>query len=271
MGLRNPEEPRIASRFTERGNDWLKSLPATSKPFSQMLDNDKLSRAVQSGAERRRTNGLTSNAWRVWTTKAGDVYVARRDNFKETKVSLHASGRWRMGFTTEAVAKNTKLLSCDQDRAWEVWDRPPETPPDAVIAFRLIFPTSELAVRPEQRDPSEWAKVVHIEAAPSGKVTTVTLFITHGDVVFRHESEPSFRLASLDIGDGLHAQIVAPGDPEGEWPDLIERSVFEARRQAESAGVEVLEGGYGYFFGHRDDGARFLLGARLTRQADGAG
>lgn len=210
-------------------------------------------------------NGLTSNAWRVWTTQAGDVYIACRDNFKEAKVSLHTSGRWRMGFTTEAVAKNTKLLGSDQNRAWEVWDRPPETLPETVIAFRLIFPTSELAVRPEERNPSRWANVVYIEATPPGKVTTVTLFITAGDVVLRHESEPSFRLASLDIGNGLRAQIVAHGDPEGNLPDLIERSVFEARRQAESAGVEVPDGAYGYFFGHRDDGSRFLFGARLTR------
>lgn len=210
-------------------------------------------------------SGLSSNAWRVWTTKAGDVYVACRDNFKEAKVSLHTSGRWRMGFTTEAISKNTKLLGCDQNRAWEVWDRPPETLPETVIAFRLIFPTSELAVRPEQRDSSRWAKVVHIEAAPPGKVTVVTLFITRGDVVLRHKSEPSFCLASLDIGNELHAQIVAHGDPEGELPDLIERSVSEARRQAESAGIEIPDSGYGYFFGHREDGSRFLLGAKFVR------
>lgn len=216
-------------------------------------------------------NGLTSNAWRVWTTKAGDVYVACRDNFKEAKVSLHTSGRWRMGFTTEAIAKNPKLLSCDQDRAWEVWDRPPETLPNTVVALRLIFPTSELAVREEQRKPSEWEKVVHVEAAPPGKVTIITLFITHGDMALKHESEPSFRLASLKIGNGYYVQVVAHSDPEGDLPNLIGRSVSEARQLAESAGIEVPEGGYGYFFGNRDDGSRFLLGARLTRHEGGTG
>ncbi|MGK2912839.1 MAG: hypothetical protein ACSLE5_00020 [Porticoccaceae bacterium] len=119
-----------------------------------------------------------------------------------------------MGFTTAAISENTKLLGCDQNRAWEVWDRPPETLPETVIAFRLIFPTSELAVRPQQRDPSQWMKVVHIEAAPPVKVAAVTLFITRGDVVLGHESEPSFCLASLDLGGELRAQIVAHGDPE---------------------------------------------------------
>lgn len=216
-------------------------------------------------------NGLTSNAWRLWATKAGDVYIACRDNFKEAKVSLHASGRWRMGFTTEAIAKNTKLLPGDQNRAWEVWHQPPRLPSKTVIAFRLIFPTSELAVRPEQRVPKEWARVIHIEAGPPGKLTILTLFITTGDVLLKHESEPSFCLASLDIGSGRRAQLVAHGDPEGEWPTLIERGVTTARKQAEGAGIEIPDEAYGYFFGHRDDGSRFLVGARLGGATEGAG
>jgi hypothetical protein len=58
-------------------------------------------------------DGLTSNSWRVWTSPAGDVYISCRDNFKEAKVSLHASGRWRMGFTEKAVEKNARLLTED--------------------------------------------------------------------------------------------------------------------------------------------------------------
>jgi hypothetical protein len=210
-------------------------------------------------------DGLTSNSWKIWTTKAGDVYVACRDNFKEVKVSLHASGRWRMGFTTEAVTQNTNLLAQGQNRAWEIWDRPPETLPDTVIAFHLIFPTSELAVRPEQRDPSDWKRVMYIEAAPSGKVTTVTLFITRGDVTLKHDSEPSFVLASLDIGSGLYAQLVVHGDPEGDLQSLLEDCVIKARQQAESKGIKVPDGAYVYFWGYRNDGSRFLVGAHAAR------
>jgi hypothetical protein len=114
-----------------------------------------------------------------------------------------------MGFTTEAVVKNRNLLLTDQNRAWEVWDEPPVSLPNTVIAFRLLFPPSELAVRPEQRVPNEWANVVYIEAAPPGKLTVLTLFVTVGDVVLRHESEPSFCLASLDIGNNRRAQLIA--------------------------------------------------------------
>jgi hypothetical protein len=110
-------------------------------------------------------NGLTSNSWSLSANKKGDVYIACRDNFKEAKVSLHASGRWRMGFTEEAMARNPNLVPLGRDRAWQVWDKPPAKLPNVTIAFRLLFPTSELAVRPEQRKPDQWRKVDFIEPA----------------------------------------------------------------------------------------------------------
>lgn len=210
-------------------------------------------------------NGLTSNSWRIWASKHGDVYIACRDNFKEAKVSLHASGRWRMGFTTEAISKNSHLIPSDQNRAWEVWDQPPIALPNTVIAFQLVFPTSELAVRPEQRIPKDWKNVIFIEAAPPGRLTVLTLFVTVGDIVLTHEFEPSFCLASLDIGGGRYAQLIAHGDPEKDLPQLLEHSVAEARRQAESSGIAIPDSSYGYFFGRRENGSRFLVGARINR------
>jgi hypothetical protein len=70
-------------------------------------------------------NGMSSNSWRFWTERTGDAYLACRDNFKEAKVSLHTSGRWRMGWDANAVAKNPALLDSGQDRAWEKWEQPP--------------------------------------------------------------------------------------------------------------------------------------------------
>ncbi|WP_068815712.1 hypothetical protein [Phormidesmis priestleyi] len=209
-------------------------------------------------------NGLTSNSWRIWASKHGDVYIACRDNFKEAKVSLHASGRWRMGFTTEAISKNSHLLPSDQNRAWEVWDQPPISLPNTVIAFQLVFPTSELAVRPEQRIPKEWKDVIFIEAAPPGKLTILTLFVTVGDMVLTHECEPSFCLASLDIGGGRYAQLIAHGDPENDLPQLLEQSVAEAQKQAKISGITIPDGAYGYFFGKRENGSRFLFGACIN-------
>lgn len=237
-----------------------------------MIPNDALTKAgvlpIKSGAVRFAVGpptGLTSNTWRLWATTTGDIYIACRDNFKEAKVSLHASGRWRIGFTREAVAKNIKLLPFEQNRAWEVWDQPPPTLADSIIAFRLIFPTSELAVRPEQRAANTWENVAFIEPGPPGKMTVLTLFITIGEVILRHETEPSFCLASLDIGLGRRAQLVAHGEPEADWSDVIEKNVAQARNQAEQAGIDIPPESYAYFFGHQHDGSRFIFGARLSR------
>jgi len=207
--------------------------------------------------------GLTSNAWRVWTGRHGDVYISCRDNFKEAKVSLHTSGRWRMGFTTAAIAKNSRLLAGEQNRAWEVWDKPPASLPGVITAFHLVFPTSELAVRPEQRPPETWSNMVFIEPAPRGQMVLVTLFVTAGDPALEPKPGPSLRLASLAINDGRCAQLVACGAPEANMPDVIKHCVFAARAKAQFDGVVLPPEAYGYFFGRNDDGARYLVGARV--------
>jgi hypothetical protein len=212
-------------------------------------------------------NGPTSNSWCVWTTPAHNLYISCRDNFTETKVSLHASGRWRMGFTTEALKKYKELLLPDQNRAWEVWDEPPPSLPDTVIAFRLLFPRSELVVRPEQRKPKGWAKVIHLEAAPPGKITVVTAFLTLGEPSLQHESEPSLCLASFDIGNGRHAQLVVHGDPELDMAELIERSVSQVRAQAKARGIQIPVGACAYFLGRWTEGSRLLFCATVNRTA----
>lgn len=209
-------------------------------------------------------DGLTSNSWLMCTSKAGDIYLACRDNFKEVKVSLHPSGRWRMGFRTEAISNNPKL-SEGMNRAWEVWDEPPESLPDSVVAFKLIFPTAELVVQPEQRPAKLWKKVLHIESAPPGKVTIITLFVTNGMPTLKHESEPSFCLASLAIGKNRHAQLIAHTESSDGLNAFIESGVAQARKQAESAGVSFPQNGYFYLFGKQDNGCRFIIGARANR------
>jgi len=113
---------------------------ATMLPYSALSQSGLL--PIRSGPVRFAVgspDGLTSNSWRIWPSPQGDVYVACRDNFQEVKVSLHTSGRWRVGFTTEAIAKNPSLVGEGQNRAWDVWDRPEDLIPDVVRAFQLVF------------------------------------------------------------------------------------------------------------------------------------
>lgn len=210
-------------------------------------------------------NGMTSNSWRVWVERRSEIYIACRDSFTETKVSLHASGRWRMGFTSEAIKKTPALIQSSENRAWEVWDTPHATLPQTTTAFHLYFPTSELAVDPSQRAGKRWKDVVYLEAAPLGKLTTVTLFITNGDINLRHESEPSFLLASFHLDNGHYAKLMAHGDPEGFLPDMIVQCVERVSGMAQEKGIVLPPTAFSYFFGRRENGARFIFGARMQR------
>ncbi|WP_089689223.1 hypothetical protein [Billgrantia gudaonensis] len=170
-----------------------------------------------------------------------------------------------MGFTAEAVSANSTLVPDGENRAWDVWDCPPETIPNTVRAFELVFPTPELAVRPEQRPTKDWKNVVYIEAAPPGKLTVVTLFVTRGRIDLSHESEPSFWLACLDLGNGYYAQLVAHSDDEGDLPNTIEERIADARETAEKSGETLSDEAYAYFFGQNPGGVRYIFGARLDR------
>lgn len=209
-------------------------------------------------------DGITSNSWRVWTS-GSDVYLLCRDSFFRTvKVSLHASGRWRIGFTEEAVKADPTLVAPGADRAWSVWDAPRPILPSVVTAFRLRFPASELAVEPSMRTTKLWKSTMFIEAAPagSGKQTTITVFITDADVALRADSGPSFRLASLELSDGRWVQLVAHAEDDTDTQTILQKGRDAAVAQAESAGIEVPDTAYTYFFGHSPDGGRFLVGAR---------
>lgn len=208
--------------------------------------------------------GVSSNSWRVWAEKKNDIYIACRDNFRETKVSLHASGKWRMGFTSEAIANAPHLIGENQNRAWDVWDAPGEELASPIAAFHLIFATSELAVLPGQRNDSAWNQVVFVEAAPPDKVTVATLFVTATSApVQPHETEPSFVLATWSLAKNRCGQLVLHGEREGSLPDLIASSVKSARDTTIARGIAVPSSAYGYFLGRRENGTRFLFGARI--------
>jgi hypothetical protein len=216
-------------------------------------------------------SGLSSNSWGVWVEKDETVYIVCRDSFQEVKVSLHPSptrgrGRWRVGFDRAALSKIGGLLPSGQNRAWDVWDEPEEQLPKATIAFKPLFPTSELIIPPEKRHSRVWNRnAVFIEAAPPGKITAVTLFITDGEQNLVHASEPSITLARLPINRQRVAQLVAHGDPEGDLMQVIDSAVSQAISGAHSKGIEVPNDGYGYFVGRSNDGCRFIFGARMKR------
>ncbi len=210
-------------------------------------------------------DGLTSNSWRLWTSKAGDIYLKCRDSMAETKVSLHASGRWRIGLTDESVRARPGLVPAGGERAWEVWNEPPPVAPGVVAAIQLIFPTSELAVRPDQRAPTTWRDTVFIEAAPTGagRVVAVAVFITTGDIAVVAEPGPSARLAWLPLPGGRWVQLVVHHEPELDLHPLVEQTRRAALLNSVLGPTDLPLTAYAYLWGRRESGTRFLVGTRL--------
>ena len=173
-----------------------------------------------------------------------------------------------MGFSEEARKKYPSIISADRNRAWDVWDEPPPQLPQTVIAFKLVFPNSELLITPEQRTSELWKNLIYVDIwkkLPPDWMTVVTLFVTTGDLHLRHERDPSIWFASLEIGQGKYAQLVAHGDPELNIHELIRDANAKGRVQAEQAGVKIPPGAYAYMLGNQPDGVRFIVGSRVNR------
>ncbi|MDB5609169.1 MAG: hypothetical protein JWP25_6069 [Bradyrhizobium sp.] len=212
-------------------------------------------------------DGLTSHSWRVWSEKRSELYLSCRDAFKDTKVSLHASGKWRMGYTQEAVRSNPKLVEGDRNRAWELWEKPPPVMPNVVVAFSIYFLASEFILTKELRPAKAWAKVRYVDASAAGFVTVVSLCIADTEMIIEH-AEASVELGQFDLSDGKLVYLIAHDTIDTD----ISQKVLQIRalmsRAAYERGVEAHPDTFGYFLAHRPDGTRNLIGVKMPIQLE---
>ncbi len=209
--------------------------------------------------------GLSSNSWRIWDSKNGDIYIMCRDGLNEAKVSLHASNRWRMAFTQEAFSKNLALCFERENRVWEVWDKPEESLPNTVTAFKLYFPLKELGLDPSLRKSTKWKDVFFIEASPSPLMTVITLFVCSSEINLKHSSQPSFCLAKFHIKNNHTVQVIAHSEKEGNIPKMISNQMPIILQQLKDKKIDTPISSFCYLFGHHDDGCRYIVGAKADR------
>lgn len=184
-------------------------------------------------------NGNSSNAWRVWMQGAGDLYLTCRDTFTEMKVSLHISGRWRFGFTSEAAAARPDLFAPDDNRAMEVWDKPAEIAEGVIQAFKVYFPTTELRVTLEKRVGRKWKEVIFIEEGPPPVATVMVIYVTTMHLL-HVQGIRAFTLGSWSLPDGTFAHLVAQAEPFDN-EQALDEAVARAKAQAKKAGIEIPE------------------------------
>jgi hypothetical protein len=83
-----------------------------------------------------------STVWAIFSAKhTADMYICPRMLGGAVKVSLHQSGSWQVGFTTESRTH----LRWAGSRHWEMWKRGEELAPGTTRAWYLL-PDQELRV-----------------------------------------------------------------------------------------------------------------------------
>lgn len=121
------------------------------------------------------TDGSRRSAdWRAWTVKnADDVYAAARLVAGEIKISLHQSGSWQHGFTSDDKAKGFRLP--EQRRHFTIWQRPEEVMPGWTRAVRILIPDAAL----QERTSLATAKkpVADLLTTPDGDTTIAEIWL----------------------------------------------------------------------------------------------
>lgn len=177
-----------------------------------------------------RRNGRSSNAWRVWTEKSGEAYVACRDHMKELKVSLHKSGKHHIAFTTESGLEMRK-----GSRFWDQWHEPQYYDGSRVLpTFNLYFPSWALALTPETllANAKFWDKnQIFVEAAEEPLATVVSFVVTDEDQIMTFGTSgdaPSFPVAVLPTMARKKLWVIAGYGPQGNMKELAEKGIANA-------------------------------------------
>ena len=158
-----------------------------------------------------RQNGLSSNSWKVWVERQGDVYIACRDNFQGMKISLHQSGKCHIA--------NEHKGHFDGDRYMGKWIGDVNDETRGAVLFRLLFPSSALCMNQEKRDrnPKIWDRnQIYIES-PEPPFGTMVTFIIAEDAIKNMDGRNSlvYPLAVLPAWPGTRLWVVVSHDYEG--------------------------------------------------------
>ncbi len=178
---------------------------------------------------------------------------------KETKVSLHQSGKQHFGFTSESG-----LETAEGGRFWDEWWEPQLHNGSKIVpSYSLLFPSWALALTKAMRDANSkvWSKnQVFVEAAETPEATIVSLVITDSDSEFTFNANGellSIPLAVLPVRANKKLWVIARQGPEGNMRELAEHGI----RSINADMVEKL----------RDLPSGHVLGMTVTGRSGDAG
>ncbi len=175
--------------------------------------------------------GPSTNSWKLWV-KGHDVYMKCRDNFRELKASLHASGIWRYGFTEEFVRSKPNVLQQGVDRVWKRWQPSAAARMGPIIGFQVVALPQGLYLRANDRQ--SWPHSVAFVEPPAdpGRLTVLSVTIVPGrQAISMSAGSRGAVIAVLSLADDRSAQLVATHEPKGDIETLIENAFHRAMSQ----------------------------------------
>jgi len=167
----------------------------------------------------------STNSWKVWV-RGNDTYVACRDNFRQIKVSLHASGIWRLGFTETLANAKPEMLPKGGDRVWKKWTPVLDEEHRTAIGFQFVAPLPALYVEAERR--RSWPpSIVFVEPpADPTLMTVISVVVVLGRNPVRVTTGNGVPIAIVPLGDSRTVQLVATYEAAAPVVDVI-KSTFQ--------------------------------------------
>jgi len=193
-----------------------------------------------------------STVWKVVSAKhTPDLYVVPLMFGGAFKISLHESGSWRAGLTSESPAH----LRSGVSRHWEVWERGPAFAPGTVRGWYLLIPDQELRTgctldgKARQVPPVGPGHAVSIEFLMMTNQGPTAVF-DDAHIIGR------WALRGRDESCLVIGRRIAWSEELKVWANAA-RS--DATGQAESAGIKVSQEHRFYIHRHDAQGVRFGL------------
>jgi hypothetical protein len=205
--------------------------------------------------------GASSNSWRAWV-QGMDIYVSCRDNFREFKVSLHASGVWRVAFTETAVESKPTLQTPNGDRVIHRQKPDLTDKSKAIIGFQIVILNSGLYLSPTQRH--KWPKSVVFAEPPlsDNEMTVVSAVVVPSseNLVFPDEIHGAV-IGRLPLGSEKTMQLVVTHESNETMKQLLS----EAYKNSLSSHPENLpEGAVFLVHGNRSGDIPWVSALRIV-------
>jgi len=207
-------------------------------------------------------DGPRSSTWRVWVGDDGSAFVSTRTLGGNLRVSLHASGRWRIAFADPSTPP--RIGGPAGHRAFDTFRPGPEIKPGVRHGVMVVIPWLAVGLPPGATPDARG--IYWLPPPAEGQVTCVPVFLTAPDTVV--DGAVASRTGRRGSGVALkYATRAARPEEVAQWTGLD--APLTASEGDETAGTaadaDTADIKEGFVVGTMPDGTRWLLDLRIPR------